>query len=207
MAKDSFTSARFITTALAASHYPKLYAANGVTPLPEIAVAGRSNVGKSSLLNHLFRAPGLVKTSATPGKTQALNFFACSDSVVFVDLPGYGYAQVPLALRKQWGPMVQTYLNKRASLQAILLLFDIRRTPQEDDQVMIRWAETVGKPLILVLTKVDKVNQSERAKNKKAIIEALHAEAFPVVLYSVLKNMGRKELCIALERVIKDDKI
>ena len=84
--------------------------------MPEIAVAGRSNVGKSSLLNHLFQCKGLVKTSSSPGKTQALNFFTADDTLVFVDLPGYGYAQVPQKVRKQWGPMTQTYLETRPSL-------------------------------------------------------------------------------------------
>lgn len=201
MSNDSFFPARFITTAMLPSHYPELRSLSGAL-LPEVAVAGRSNVGKSSLLNHLFHSSKLVKTSSTPGKTQALNFFVANEQVVFVDLPGYGYAKVPASVRREWGPMVQKYLGKREQLQAVLLLFDIRREPQEDDIQMVQWAEAAGRPLILVLTKVDKVNQSEREHNKKNIVALLRAQECPVVCYSVPKNSGRKELCAALQTVL-----
>jgi GTP-binding protein len=106
----------FLTSAVKPKDYPLLKDSSG-RPIPEIAVAGRSNVGKSSLLNHLFQSKGLVKTSSTPGKTQMLNFFGVDDGqLVFVDLPGYGYAQVPLQVRKKWGPMVQDYLSRRETL-------------------------------------------------------------------------------------------
>lgn len=200
MSNDCFFPAKFITTAMLPSQYPQLRSLSG-TLLPEVAVAGRSNVGKSSLLNHLFHSNKLVKTSSTPGKTQALNFFIANE-VVFVDLPGYGYAKVPASIRREWGPMVQKYLEKREQLQAVLLLFDIRREPQEDDIQMIRWAVAVKKPIILVLTKIDKVNQSEREHNKKNILALMGVEKSPVICYSVPKNFGRKELCAALQAVL-----
>ena len=116
MSSPIFTQARFITTAMAPKDYPVLKDDRGQF-LPEIAVAGRSNVGKSSLLNHLFQSKGLVKTSSIPGKTQAINFFVVDDQLTFVDLPGYGYAQVPLFTRKHWGPMVERYLKGKRTVK------------------------------------------------------------------------------------------
>ena len=111
-----FVKARFIKTAIWPKDYPTLKD-DGGRLLPEIAVAGRSNVGKSSLLNHLFGSKGLVKTSSTPGKTQAINFFVVDEQLTFVDLPGYGYAEVPPSVRKQWGPMVEKYLKERQEIK------------------------------------------------------------------------------------------
>lgn len=193
MAQYAFKNAKFIITATQPKGYPTLRDDSGKI-MPEIAVAGRSNVGKSSLLNHLFQSKGLVKTSSTPGKTQSLNFFTLDDKLVFVDLPGYGYAQVPLKMRKQWGPMVQSYLEKRESLEVILFLFDIRRTPNEDDFALLSWIEHSGKSMVLVLTKVDKVNQNEKKANTQKILEALNVGKEHYVHYSATKNVGRKEL-------------
>ena len=156
--------AKFITTALLAKDYPQIRNQAGKL-LPEVAVVGRSNVGKSSLLNHLFQAKSLVKTSSTPGKTQTLNFFSFNQEIAFADLPGYGYAKVPQAMKKQWGPMMQTYLESRQTLKVILFLLDIRRIPNEEDQKLMEWIAFQQKAAILVLTKMDKVNQSERKKN------------------------------------------
>lgn len=162
--------------------------------LPEIAIAGRSNVGKSSLLNHLFQSKGLVKTSSIPGKTQAINFFIIDDQLTFVDLPGYGYAQVPLATRKHWGPMVERYLKEREQLKLILFLFDIRRLPNEDDQKFLEWVIHYQKAMILVFTKVDKVSTNEKKANSEKILAKLGAENLHHVFYSATKNIGRKEL-------------
>lgn len=191
--EKSFKDARFVTTAVGPEGYPLLKTPQGQL-IPEVAVAGRSNVGKSSLLNHLFHVKGLVKTSATPGKTQALNFFCVNDQLVFVDLPGYGFANVPPSTRKKWGPMVQGYLSKRAQLKLILFLFDIRRVPNEEDQEFLEWAAQSGKGVILVLTKTDKANQSEKRLFTKRILEKFDAENLHHVNYSVTKNIGRKEL-------------
>lgn len=193
MNEKNFRNPRFITTAVGPEGYPVLKDPQG-NLLPEVAVAGRSNVGKSSLLNHLFVVKGMVKTSATPGKTQALNFFTVNDQLVFVDLPGYGFANVPLPVRKKWGPLVQGYLNNRPQLKLILFLFDIRRVPNEEDLEFLDWAALSGKAVILVLTKVDKVNQSEKIKFTRRILETFDSENLHRVNYSVTKNIGRKEL-------------
>lgn len=162
--------------------------------LQEIAVAGRSNVGKSSLLNHLFQHKDLVKTSAVPGKTQLINFFSLDDVMGFVDLPGYGYAKVPQETRKKWGPMIQEYLEKREQLKLILFLFDIRRLPNDEDRMFIEWVAKKELGMILVLTKVDKVTLNQRNTNTKKILEAFDCENLHYTYYSTLKNVGRKEL-------------
>lgn len=194
-----FQNAKFRTTAVQAKDYPLLRAQSG-NPMPEIAVAGRSNVGKSSLLNHFFHSKDLVKTSSKPGKTQAINFFTANDEIAFADLPGYGYAEVPIAVRKRWGPMVQEYLQNREQLQLILFLFDIRRVPNDEDREFLEWAAYHNKSMVLVLTKTDKVTQGEKARNTKMILEAFECKNLPYVHYSVVKNQGYKELI----KIIRD---
>lgn len=204
MKEKAFKHAQFIKTAILPKDYPVVRDLSGQI-LPEIAVAGRSNVGKSSLLNHLFDSPGLVKTSSKPGKTQALNFFTVDHRLSFVDLPGYGYAEVPLSVKKQWGPMVHTYLEKRESLKLILFLLDIRRIPNEQDKQFVEWVVQREKSMILVLTKVDKVNQSERAANTKTILRELNLDNLHYVHYSVPKNVGQKHLLTMLNEAIDDE--
>jgi GTP-binding protein len=197
--------AKFIKTAILPKDYPAIRDENGRL-LPEIAVAGRSNVGKSSLLNDLFLSKNLVKTSSTPGKTQALNFFTF-DQMAFADLPGYGYAQVSQSVRKQWGTMVQTYLEKRETLQLILFLLDIRRVPNEDDHRFIDWVLTNQKAMILVLTKTDKVNQSEKIRNTKLILQELNIDNLHYVHYSTAKGVGRKELMAMIQDALKNESL
>jgi GTP-binding protein len=187
------SKAKFIKTALLPKDYPLIRNQKGQI-LPEIAVAGRSNVGKSSLLNHLFQSKHMVKTSSTPGKTQALNFFNFEDAIAFADLPGYGYAQVPQGVKKQWGPMVQAYLEQRETLKLILFLMDIRRIPNQDDLQFLDWVVHCQKAMVLVLTKVDKVKRDERKENTAKILEALRASNIHYVYYSTTKNQGRREL-------------
>jgi GTP-binding protein len=201
MKGSSFQNAKFITTAVRAKDYPPLKTMSG-TLMPEIAVAGRSNVGKSSLLNHLFHSRDLVKTSSTPGKTQAINFFTVNNELAFADLPGYGYAEVPIAVRKQWGPMVQEYLQNREQLQLILFLFDIRRTPNAEDREFLEWAAHRQKSVILVLTKIDKVTRNEKAANTKRILTAFDTENLHHVHYSVVKNQGNRELMQMLREAL-----
>lgn len=197
--------AKFVTTAVAAKNYPVLRNEGGDL-LPEIALAGRSNVGKSSLLNDLFQAKRLVKTSSTPGKTQTINFFTLNDKLSFADLPGYGFANVPLTIKKQWGPMVKKYLQSRETLQLILFLFDIRRVPNEEDRQFLEWVAFNQKALILVLTKVDKVNQSEKHTNTKKILEEFGAENLHYVYYSVPKQVGRQNLLNLICDALTDEK-
>jgi GTP-binding protein len=189
----SFKNTSFVKTAMQPKDYPVVRDDRGAL-LPEVAVAGRSNVGKSSLLNHLFDSKGLVKTSSMPGKTQALNFFNTDNQLLFVDLPGYGYAKVSLETKKKWGPMIQTYLQTRQTLALILFLFDIRRVPTEEDIQFLNWAIDAKKAIILVLTKVDKVTVNEKRANTDRILRAFNKENLHCVHYSVTKNVGRKEL-------------
>ncbi len=185
--------ARFVKTAVTEKAYPLLKDARG-KELSELAVVGRSNVGKSSLLNDLFQVKGLVKTSSIPGKTQAVNFFVWEDRYSFVDLPGYGYAQVPVEVRKKWGPMIHDYLNGRPPLKLLLFLFDIRRTPDDEDRMLMEWIAQAEKGVILVITKVDKVTRNEKNIRTKAILDAFGCENLHVIHYSVPKREGREPL-------------
>lgn len=198
------SKARFIKTAILTKDYPIIRNIKGQI-VPEVAVAGRSNVGKSSLLNHLFQTKHLVKTSSTPGKTQTLNFFLFEDRWAFADLPGYGYAKVSQSVKKQWGPMVQTYLDKRENLQLVLFLLDIRRIPNQDDLQFFDWIVHSEKGMILVLTKVDKVNRNERKRNTEKILEAFGASNIHYVYYSATKNQGRRELLGMIADALSED--
>lgn len=204
MKKTLFTKARFIKSAVKSADYPALRSLSG-QEMDEIAVAGRSNVGKSSLLNHLFQSKDLVKTSSVPGKTQLINFFTVDDVLGFVDLPGYGFAKVPMQVRKQWGPMVQDYLDHRPTLKLILFLFDIRRVPNDEDLLFLEWAMHRQKAVILVLTKVDKVNQSERVHNTRKILEAFNCDNLHHIHYSTTKNLGRRELTSLIFEALEDE--
>lgn len=200
----TFKNVQFVKSAVQAKDYPTLRDTGGAL-LPEIAVAGRSNVGKSSLLNHLFRRKGLVKTSATPGKTRLLNFFSVDDQVAFVDLPGYGYAQVSAKVRSDFFPMVQNYLNSRSMLKLMLVLLDIRRLPNDDDKQLIDWILHTNKAMILVLTKVDKLSRGARQTQTRKILEQLGLTNLHYVHYSVLENEGRHALVMMLRDALTDE--
>lgn len=204
MKQKTYSNARYVKTAVFLKDYPVLRDIAGRL-LPEVAVVGRSNVGKSSLLNDIFQTKHLVKTSSTPGKTQTLNFFTVNNEIAFVDLPGYGYANVPISIRKQWGPMIQNYLETRETLKLILFLFDIRRIPTEEDREFIEWVVYHEKAMILVLTKVDKVNQSEKQLNTRRILKDLNAENIHYLYYSVLKKLGRKNLLAMINEALSDE--
>ena len=190
-------SAQFVKSATRPSHYPP-------EGRPEIAFAGRSNVGKSSLLNVMVQRKSLVRTSSTPGRTQLINFFDLNDELYLVDLPGYGFAKVPMAIKKQWGPMIQTYLQQRHSLCAVVVLFDIRRVPREEDLQLLDWLEEYGVPTIPVITKVDKISRNRRTAQIAPIVEAtgLPQEAF--TLFSALSKEGRDEIWERLEIAIEE---
>lgn len=198
------TKATFIKSAVKSNDYPIIRNESGKI-LPEIAVAGRSNVGKSSLLNHLFHTKHLVKTSSTPGKTQLLNFFKFEDKWAFADLPGYGYAEVSEEVKKKWGPMIQTYLQTRESLKLILFLLDIRRIPSKEDIQFLEWVAACDKAMILVLTKVDKVTKNEKKINTGKIIEAFGASNLHYIHYSATKNIGRKELIVMIHDALESE--
>lgn len=196
----AFSSARFITSAIDQKGYPDHLLLFTKT-LPEIAVVGRSNVGKSSLLNFLFNTTKLVKTSSLPGKTQLLNFFLVDNRLVFVDFPGYGYAKVSFSKQKSWGKAIQSYLENRSELKLILFLFDSRRIPNEEDLMLMNWIEFHNIPVILVLTKADKLNQSEKVKNPKQIIDILQYQN-EYVLCSTLKKMGKDSLITKINHLV-----
>jgi GTP-binding protein len=172
--------ARFILSTL--TEFPHLKDPKGKL-LPEIALAGRSNVGKSSLINHLFGQKKLAKTSATPGKTQLLNFFVVDEKFLLVDLPGYGFAKAPPEEIAKWSNAIDTYINKRETLKLILLLIDCRRKIERDDEALIAWANAKKIPLLLIFTKTDKISSSELSALLKT-----HPEAIP---YSVMENGSR----------------
>lgn len=193
-AKDIlWNQASFVKSATVPSDYPKLVNAQGKT-LQEIAFVGRSNVGKSSLLNDVFGIKGLAKVSSTPGKTILINFFRLNDLFTVVDLPGYGFAKVSKKLQKDWGKNIEEYLEKRRELSCIIFLLDIRRTPSEDDLLFFEWAAYHRKKLILVLTKTDKVKPNEKIKNKNLIFSFLPDKMIPWVYYSIKTHEGQFEL-------------
>mgnify|MGYP001190503098 CR=1 FL=1 len=188
-------SAEFIQSATRPGNYP-------AAQYPEIAFAGRSNVGKSTLINTLVNRRGLVRTSSTPGRTQLLNFFCINDELNLVDLPGYGFAKVPLSVKKEWGPMIRGFLESRATLQGVVLLFDVRRTPRDEDLQLLDWLEELNIPTIPVITKIDKVTRNQRRKQLAPILEAtgLPLEAF--TLFSALSKEGRDEIWERIEDAV-----
>ncbi len=198
MARYPFKKAEFITSAAKLEQCPPV-------SLPEIAVVGRSNVGKSSLLNDLLRNRKLAKTSSTPGKTRLLNFFCIDEGLSLVDLPGYGYAKVPKAMRRDWGKVIGQYLEGRHQMKLVLLLIDIRRIPNELDRLCLEWAVANEKSVILVLTKVDKLNNTERAEHERAILREFGAENLHSVRYSSSKHIGREELIRLINQAVADE--
>lgn len=167
---------------------------------PEVALIGRSNVGKSSLLNHLFGTK-IAKVSSTPGKTRALNFFHVDGKYHFVDLPGYGYAAVSHQESQRWSKLIEHYLRERETLKVLLFLLDIRRDPSPDDLQMYEWIAHHQIATLLILTKVDKVSHSEKSAQTRRITDRI--KGVPYVHYSATKNEGRKELMACLrERLI-----
>ena len=160
--------------------------------LPEIAFAGRSNVGKSSLINTLLNRRGIAKTSSTPGRTQSINFILVNQSCYLVDLPGYGYAKVPLAIKKSWGQLIQDYLQERSSLKLLVLIVDARRQANEEEKLFVQWLELNNVPWILVLTKTDKLKNAARARARREWQAFLGAES--VVEFSAVSGEGRDRL-------------
>jgi GTP-binding protein len=159
-------SAEFVLSATKPAHYPQAV-------LPEVAFAGRSNVGKSSLINTLVKRKGLARTSNTPGRTQEINFFTVNNRFAFIDLPGYGYAKVPEKIRNNWGPMIEAYLSGRETLRLVVLILDIRRDPSPEDRQLIGWLQFYRLPVLIVLTKIDKVSRNQLADRKRRIGEEL----------------------------------
>ncbi|MGR9012261.1 MAG: ribosome biogenesis GTP-binding protein YihA/YsxC [Gammaproteobacteria bacterium] len=169
----------------------------------EVAFAGRSNAGKSSAINTLTRQNGLARISKTPGRTQMLNFFEINERQRFVDLPGYGYAKVPLAVKKKWHELMETYLTSRKSLCAIILVMDVRHPLTEFDWQMIEWCEHTGLPLHILLTKADKLNYGAAKNTLLQVQKELKDASFPLTiqLFSSLKKTGIDEVHSALDQL------
>jgi len=180
--------AAFLKSAFDESQYPP-------PDKTEVAFAGRSNVGKSSLLNALVNRKNLARTSSTPGRTQALNFFRVNDRFTFVDLPGYGYARVAREVKKSWRGMVEAYLRNRPNLKAVVVILDIRRDLEEDDRSLMEWLEQEGKNVIPVLTKVDKLTRRERDSRVREMGRNLSGiVSQKPILFSAKTGEGRKEI-------------
>jgi GTP-binding protein len=187
-AVDGIMDAAFLKSAFQESQYPP-------PDKTEVAFAGRSNVGKSSLLNTLVNRKNLARTSSTPGRTQALNFFRVNGRFTFVDLPGYGYARVSLEVKRAWRRMVETYLRHRPNLKAVVVIVDIRRGLEKEERELIEWLGREGKNVVLVLTKIDKLSRRDRASR----VRQMEKDVSPVlsqapILFSAKTGEGRKEI-------------
>jgi GTP-binding protein len=176
-------------------------------PLPQVAFAGRSNVGKSSLINMLLgrTRKKIAHVSGTPGKTQALNFFRVNDAFFLVDLPGFGFARVPLALKAGWKALVEGYLARPDGPVAVVHLIDIRRGPTPEDVAMLAYLAQVGVPALIVLTKADKLGRQERKKRVSELESALGLDPEQVVVSSSQTGEGRDEILAALEGLLQSD--
>ena len=173
--------------------------------LPEIAFAGKSNVGKSSLINAVMNRKSLARTSAQPGKTQTINFYNINDAFYLVDLPGYGYAKANEAVKAQWGKMIERYLRSSKKLKAVFLLIDIRHEPSANDKQMYQWILYQGYHPIIIATKMDKLNRSQISKAVKTVKQGLEAEKDAVVIpFSAQTKQGREEIWDYIEKLAEE---
>jgi GTP-binding protein len=171
--------------------------------LPEVAFAGRSNVGKSSLLNKLVRRKAFARVSNTPGRTREINFFKVNDRFVLADLPGYGYARIAKERKAEWRPLIEGYLQTSPTLRGVVQLLDLRRDPSEDDRQMLDFLAELGTPTVVVLTKTDKLKPREAADRVKAIGEMLQLDADQMIPFSAVTGAGRDELAEALVSLVE----
>ena len=185
----------FIKSAVKPEQYPQ-------HNLPEIAFIGRSNVGKSSLLNTLVNKKNLARISNTPGRTQLINFFNIDEKLCFVDLPGYGYAKVPESVRKQWKPMIEAYLTQSRQLKGVVLIVDARHKPTQHDVLMREWLLSYQIPTIIVATKIDKIPKTKRQKQLNLIADTLNIQPTEAVLtFSALTADGVKAIWRAIAQI------
>ena len=170
------------------------------TEMPEIAFAGKSNVGKSSLINGLLNRKSLARTSSQPGKTQTINYYNINHDLYFVDLPGYGYAQVSVETRAKWGKMVERYLHTSKQLRLVFLLIDIRHEPSENDCIMYDWIVKNGYEPVIIATKLDKIKRSQIQKNLKIIRQKIHpVEGTIIIPFSAQTKQGKEEILQLIE--------
>ena len=170
---------------------------------PEVAFAGKSNVGKSSLINALMNRKSLARTSSQPGKTQTINFYNINEELYFVDLPGYGYANASVAVKAKWGRMIESYLHTSKALQAVFLLIDIRHEPGQNDKDMVKWIVESGYEPIIIATKLDKIKRSQLNKQVELIRKSLHLTPSTVVIpFSAQTKQGRDEIYALLDDML-----
>ncbi len=170
--------------------------------LPEIAFLGRSNVGKSSLINSLVRRKSLAKTSRTPGRTQSINLFKVNDLYTFVDLPGFGYAKASKSLQQNWQIFIADYLKKSQQIALFCYLFDVRRSPNQEDLRIFEWVLSFDRPVMLIGTKADKLSKNQSKNQLKKIVQSFQLEMDNCLLYSVPKRKGREDLWHVIESVV-----
>jgi len=196
--KMKIVSAEFIKSAVEPKDYPK-------EDFPQIAFIGRSNVGKSSLLNVIVNRKNLAKTSSTPGKTRTVNFFLINKNLYFVDLPGYGYAKVSKSMKSVWARKLEQYFSN-ANIKMGIILIDVRRIPNEDDLLMKEFMESRNIPYVFIITKSDKVSKSQYLRNLKEIMSALNVnDSSLFIRFSALKKIGKEEILCRIERVISNN--
>lgn len=187
-------NADFILSAAQPNQFP-------ITSLPEVCFAGRSNVGKSSMINKILSRKNLVKVGNTPGKTRLINFFNIDSKYIFTDLPGYGYAKVSKKERIAWGKLIEKYFQIRENLALCVLLLDIRRVPNEDDLKMISAMKSRNVPLISVLTKSDKLSNNEKAKQIKIISETTGIDKEHLIVFSAITGVGKDNIWDEINKI------
>lgn len=191
----AISSAEFITSASRSGQYPS-------SDLPEMAFAGRSNVGKSSLINCLVQRRKLVRTSRTPGRTQLINFFQINSAFMFVDLPGYGYAKVSESVRATWGPMVETYLTSRENLRGVVQIMDLRHPPTPEDLSLWNWLRDKNIPAVPILTKADKLSRTKWKPLCQAAGRILGISPSEFILFSTETKQGRDQLLLKIKELM-----
>jgi GTP-binding protein len=189
-------SAEFVKSAVTRKDYPG-------EPLPEVAFAGRSNVGKSSLINTLLNKKNLARISSTPGRTQTINFFRINQNLFFVDLPGYGFAHVPIEVKKKWKPMVEGFLTGDSRLKLVILIIDARRDPNPDDATLLEWFRHYSFPLLVVMTKVDKVSRNEAGKRKQDLQRFFGLQDEEIIPFSAVTGEGREKIWKRIEEAVQ----
>jgi GTP-binding protein len=187
------SSARFVKSATQPDDFPR-------DQRPEIAFCGRSNIGKSSLLNTLTDAHGLARTSSSPGRTQTINFFLINDRIYFVDLPGYGYAKVPKAVKEKWGVMIEGYLRDRDQLKLALMLVDSRMRPMESDVMMKEWLDHHAIPNAVVLTKIDKISRNQLNQALRTGAETLKTKE--IIPFSAVTHSGKDQILARIRAAV-----
>jgi len=190
-------SAEFVTSAVKPSQYPE--------SMPQIAFCGRSNVGKSSMINCILNRKKLVKTSSTPGKTRLINFFRINESYYFVDLPGYGYAKVSKKERAKWRPMVESYFKSKQEVLGVVILLDIRHDPRPEEMELFSWFDQYQIPYLIVLTKADKLSKTKQIHQHKRIAEHLSIPAEGIIRFSTKTRQGKEDIWSAFMEIFDID--